>query len=114
MATLLAHRCLHHPVREAVARCPECNHFFCRECIAEHDDRVVCAACLKKLGGDPAKKARRRINLWPFAQLGTGLVGAWLCFYLLGRLFLALPDDTHGESLWKTRFIEALGNDDDE
>ena len=46
---LLAHqRCFNHATREAVARCPECHHFFCRECITEHDDRVLCTGCLKK------------------------------------------------------------------
>ena len=39
--------------REAVARCPECTQFFCRECITEHDDRVLCSACLKKLARVP-------------------------------------------------------------
>jgi len=42
-------RCLNHTFREAVARCPECGHYFCRECITEHEDRVVCASCLRKL-----------------------------------------------------------------
>ena len=113
MSTLLAHRCLNHSLREAVARCPECAHFFCRECIAEHDDRVICAACLKKLVGAPGKHTRRRINLWPLVQLASGLVGAWLCFYFIGRLLLSMPDDSHGESLWQTRFIEALSSDDE-
>jgi hypothetical protein len=45
--TAVAHqRCLHHHEREAVARCPECGHYFCRECITEHDERVICASCL--------------------------------------------------------------------
>ena len=57
MAALLANRCLHHPVREAVARCPECGQFFCRECITEHEDRVVCSSCLKRL---TAKKETKR------------------------------------------------------
>ena len=49
MQNLAHQRCFNHAVREAVARCPECGQCFCRECITEHDDRVVCAACLKKL-----------------------------------------------------------------
>ena len=114
MSALLAQRCLHHSSREAVARCPECAHFFCRECIAEHDDRVICASCLKKIGGDTGRKARRGISVWPLAQAAAGLACAWLCFYLIGRLLLSMPDESHGESLWKSRFIEALGNRDDE
>ena len=46
--TALAHqRCFNHALREAAARCPGCGNFFCRECVTEHDDRVLCAACLE-------------------------------------------------------------------
>lgn len=114
MTALLAQRCLHHSSREAVARCPECAHYFCRECIAEHDDRVICSACLKKLGGAAVKNPRPRFDAWPLAQLAAGFLCAWLCFYLIGRLLLAMPDESHGESLWKSGFMEAVGNRDDE
>jgi len=49
MASLHHQVCLNHHAREAVAKCPDCGHFYCRECIAEHDDRVICAACLRKM-----------------------------------------------------------------
>ena len=40
-----------------VARCPSCGNFFCRECITEHDELILCAACLKRI---TAPKERRR------------------------------------------------------
>ncbi|MFN7139481.1 MAG: rhomboid family protein, partial [Limisphaerales bacterium] len=49
MQNLTQQHCLNHFTREAAARCPECKQFFCRECITEHDDRVICAGCLRKL-----------------------------------------------------------------
>ena len=49
MAAVALQRCLHHGEREAIARCPECGSFFCRECITEHDERVLCASCLAKI-----------------------------------------------------------------
>ncbi len=43
-------KCYNHASREAVARCPQCSNFFCRECITEHDDVIMCASCLEKAG----------------------------------------------------------------
>jgi hypothetical protein len=56
MQNLLLQRCFNHGMREAAARCPECGRFYCRECITEHDDRVLCSACLKKLARAPLAK----------------------------------------------------------
>jgi formylmethanofuran dehydrogenase subunit E len=41
-------RCQRHPGREAAARCPSCQQSFCRECITEHEGRMLCLACLTK------------------------------------------------------------------
>ena len=46
MDDLLHQRCFNHMLREAVACCPECRRYFCRECVTEHEDKVLCAACL--------------------------------------------------------------------
>lgn len=87
-------RCANHPGREAAARCPECRSFFCRECVTEHEDRVLCAACIRKL--TTARAARRRPLLRRLAAVvpvALGLLTAWLFFYLLGRgLFLQQPE----------------------
>ena len=114
MPTLASQRCLNHSSREAVARCPECGLFFCRECITEHDDRVICAACLKKLALQEARPPRRRLNLWPVAQGAGGLVIAWFVFYVVGRVVLAIPDEFHDESVWKTKWMKAFEPRDDE
>jgi len=88
-------RCFNHPGREAVARCLECARFFCRECVTEHEDRVVCAACLKKL---VARQQRRRAPLQRLGAGGRFLFGflvVWLFFYYMGRGLLLLPDAFH-------------------
>ncbi|MCI0613826.1 rhomboid family protein, partial [bacterium] len=36
-------RCFFHSQREAVVRCPECGRYYCRECVTEHLDRLLCA-----------------------------------------------------------------------
>ena len=114
MQTLASQRCLNHPEREAVARCPECSRFFCRECITEHDDRVICAACLKKLAKKQDAAPGRRANLWPLAQAASGLCMAWFVFYVIGRLLLAAPSEFHDQSLWKMSWLDSLGGRDDE
>ena len=104
MATLALQRCLHHGTREAIARCPECGQCFCRECITEHDERVICASCLAKLTRSSGKKTRRLrfAALRPWAGAVSGIVVAWLCFYFIGRLLAATPSEFHAKSLWES------------
>jgi hypothetical protein len=99
-ATFAQRRCLHHATREAVARCPECHEFFCRECITEHDNRVICSACLKKLVAKEAKPRRSfTATLRPVALLG-GVLAAWFFFYLIGHWASAIPSSFHAGTLW--------------
>jgi len=106
MEALTAQRCLHHAEREAAARCPECRQFFCRECITEHEDRVICASCLRKLAratGGP--RSRRRV----FASVAQGLAGvlvAWYFFYSAGRVLLAIPASFHEGTVWQGGWMD--------
>ena len=84
MSAIAQRRCFHHPIREAVARCPACRDYYCRECVTEHDNRVICAGCLKKL----TKSGVRTRSEGVFQRLAPigGFLLAWWCFYLLGWL----------------------------
>lgn len=94
-------RCLNHAQREAVARCPECTRYFCRECIAEHEDRVLCASCLRKLlTPEEKKKYPLRYVLRTF-QLVCGVVVLWLFFYYLGEILLLFPTSFHEGTIWE-------------
>jgi hypothetical protein len=91
---IVQERCFNHASREAVARCPECGRTFCRECVSEHDDRVICAFCLKRL----TKKADRRyrlLGLVRFVQIFVGVLVLWSSFYLLGKTLLTIPSSFH-------------------
>lgn len=104
--TIAAQPCRNHPSREAVARCPECTQFFCRECITEHDDRIICSACLKKLTAKSEKKPR---NLAPLARILAALVGfflAWMFFFFVGRVLVNLPSSYHESAIWKASWWE--------
>ena len=102
MQNLAQQQCLNHAGREAVARCPECRLFFCRECIAEHDDRVICANCLKKIIAASVEK-HSPARLLQRTALGTlGVVMAWLFFYWIGLGLLAIPAEFHDGTVWQT------------
>ncbi|MCK5545241.1 MAG: hypothetical protein KAI35_08485, partial [Desulfobulbaceae bacterium] len=82
------------------ARCPECGRFFCRECITEHKDRVLCASCLEK---QHASRPIRTIRFGGIVRIGQFLSGSiflWLFFYYLGRILLSLPSSFHEGTLW--------------
>lgn len=78
---MLEQRCFHHERREAVCRCPQCRRSFCRECVTEHEDRLVCAACLRA-SAQTAKAPRTRSRRG--AEVGialSGLLLAWAIFF---------------------------------
>jgi hypothetical protein len=100
---MILERCFHHEFREAASRCPICLRYFCRECVTEHDDRVLCADCLKKLIASETVRTNtfRRLlrGLLPVA----GLLMAWLFFYALGRTLLLIPSAVHDGTIWGER-----------
>lgn len=97
-------QCAQHPQREAAARCASCSGFFCRECVTEHDLRMLCARCLRETAAAQKPKTSRRSLLAPISlatQLVLGLILLWLSFYLMGRLLIAIPANFHEGSLWE-------------
>jgi len=102
MQDLSRERCFNHALREAVARCPECGRYFCRECVTEHEGRVVCSACLRKLAKlSLGERAGLTVLLELILSLG-GMLLAWMFFYYVGLALLRLPDSFHEGSLWRT------------
>jgi hypothetical protein len=88
---ILAHtKCFNHHQREAVARCPECGRYFCRECITEYSDRLICAFCLKTLAKSDASSGRLRFTLRLISAL-VGVAVVWMFFYFLGKGLLLVP-----------------------
>jgi hypothetical protein len=106
MQNLAHQRCFNHALREAVARCPECGQCFCRECITEHDDRVLCAACLNKLARQPLMRRPVFVRVLRLAQCGFGILLAWFFFFLIGESLLKLPAAFHEGTLWQVHWID--------
>jgi len=102
MKISVAQRCAYHRMREAVARCPECQRFFCRECVSEHEDRVLCASCLSSaLRVEQPKRSRIGPILRGTGAM-TGLLVAWWFYDLIGRGLTALPADVHAGTIWES------------
>lgn len=102
MTAGLEQRCWNHESREAVCRCPECGRSFCRECVSEHQSRLLCATCLAR-----AAEARqsRRSRLRPLAVpllavAGIGL--AWVVLFGAGESMLILAERAE-QSSWQSR-----------
>ena len=93
-------RCFNHSHREASARCPECGRYYCRECITEHDDRVVCASCLAKI----TLKKETSVQHWALVPRVLLAVLAVLIVYavivLAGNALLSMPSAFHETGGW--------------
>jgi hypothetical protein len=100
MSTLAQQRCFHHAHREAVCRCPNCANYYCRECVTEHDDRLICAACLRRLSS-PAPRQRALGRAAGLVSAFAGLLLAWLFFYYAGRALILIPSDVHEGTEWQ-------------
>ena len=98
---LTRQRCFNHELREAAARCPECQHFYCRECVTEHEGRVLCVDCLKQLLTPAAPPKGGGGWLLLVAQAVFALVLLWAIFQSLGEGLAALPDSFHENGLWQ-------------
>ncbi len=101
MSTFSSKRCFNHAGREAAARCTVCAKYYCRECIAEHDGRMICARCLKTVEA-PRRKSRFLLVMSRTFQLLAGVLVLWLVFFLLGRALLTLPSSFHEGTIWDT------------
>lgn len=101
MSGIASRRCFNHPEREAAVICPECKKGFCRECVTEHDDRMLCARCLQNLIHTPFINRFRLRYITRLAQCLLGFLIAWLFFYYLGEILLSIPASFHEGTIWK-------------
>ena len=102
MPDITHQRCHNHRRREAVARCPACGRFFCRECVTEHEDQVLCAACLRGLAVPEGKPSGRLGGLLRLGHFLLGILILYILFYYFAQVLLALPSDFHEGTLWQT------------
>ena len=99
MRELSQQRCYHHARREAAGRCMGCGHFYCRECVSDHERRLMCADCLRKLGDTKTGMLKPRPGLFAALRIVVSVVVLWMCFYLLGSMLFSMPNDFHTDAL---------------
>lgn len=93
-------RCWNHEAREAVCRCPECGRSFCRECVTEHEARLLCASCLNALARTRRSRRGGMRRVLPAAMALAGILVAWIVFYGAGEALLLITtrmEQTAGE-----------------
>jgi hypothetical protein len=95
-------RCWNHESREAVCRCPQCGNSFCRECVTEHESRLLCAACLRSLARAREQRPARRSGLAPVAMALAGIMIAWVVFFAAGEAMLTLAVRAE-QTAWQNR-----------
>ncbi len=110
MHDLAQKRCRNHAQREAAGRCPECERFFCRECLTEHEGRVLCATCLAAGAADTARSKIPLAGLGRVFQLAVAVTVLWIFFSSFGRAVVLLPDtfheDVYKQNEWRTELDE--------
>ncbi len=98
----LEQRCWNHEAREAVCRCPVCGRSFCRECVTEHESRLLCASCLRT-AAQAATPPRRRFRR--MASVGITLAGvilAWAVFFGAAESLVTITERSERVS-WQDR-----------
>ncbi|MBK8475619.1 MAG: hypothetical protein IPL39_04725 [Opitutaceae bacterium] len=102
-APIRAWRCVRHAEREAAARCPVCGQPFCRECVVEHEGRLLCSACLAKQASPaPAPRAARSFApLRALLSVGTPALVLWFVFFYAATLLTRIPQNFHDATIWK-------------
>jgi hypothetical protein len=96
MAEALIHkRCFNHGDREAAARCPSCERFYCRECVTEHEGKVLCVRCLADQEAPEDATKKEFVAPGILLQAVCAIVVLWLIFTGLGAGLMNLPDDFH-------------------
>ena len=88
MSPALHQHCWNHEGREAVCLCPVCRRGFCRECVTEHESRLVCAACLRTIARSRPAAVRRRGWAGAAALTLAGVVLSWFLLFTAGEALM--------------------------
>jgi hypothetical protein len=86
----LQQRCWNHEAREAACRCPACGRSYCRECVSEHEGRLLCAACLSRVTAGREQSSGRWRKLAPAAMIAAAILLAWLTYWAAGESVMAV------------------------
>ena len=88
MNLALHQRCWNHETREAVCLCPACGRSFCRECVTEHEARLVCAACLRAIARTRPVRTRGTGRLGRLGLMLGGILLSWIILFGAGEALM--------------------------
>ncbi len=92
-------RCEYHGDREAAARCPECSGFFCRECVTEHNGRMLCLKCLRKNLDSLRGKGKGLGFYMMAAAFLISMMSSWYFFFQISVFLASIPQKYHDGSV---------------
>jgi len=95
MTPFAQQRCFVHPGREAASLCLECRRSYCRECVVDHDGRLICAACLARMRAPVIRGGRLLHQTFSAVGLAFTLLLCWIIFYMAGRLLMNAEPARH-------------------
>ena len=98
----LEQRCWNHETREAVCRCPQCGRSFCRECVSEHEGRLLCAACLRSAAHAAVTARGRAYRLRGAGLLLGGLILAWSIYFGAAESLITITERSERMS-WQAK-----------
>jgi uncharacterized paraquat-inducible protein A len=101
-SSFASRRCRNHIERQAACRCPGCGFDFCRECVTEHDERLLCSRCMAELGASGTRPSRSK-TIGTIAQAVAGIAAAWIFFFLAGELTSMVVSPSHEVRAWHAR-----------
>ncbi len=91
-------RCFNHARREAAARCPACGRFFCRECVSEHRNRLLCASCIAEEGVQAGVRPKQSSGVArAMVRMAVGVLVLWMAFFMMGKALLSVPSAFHDQ-----------------
>jgi len=99
---VLHERCWNHEAREAGCRCPSCGRSFCRECVTEHEDRLLCATCLRNTASAATARSGRLRRMAPALMTAAGLMLAWAIFFGAAESIITITERSERMS-WENR-----------
>lgn len=103
MAAITQKKCFNHHAREAVARCPSCTRFYCRECITEHDSRMICATCLaREQEKDVAETRDWGAIIGRSLQVIGAMLLLYIFFFVIGQILVQQSAAFHSNMIWQT------------
>ena len=71
----------------------------------EHDDRVLCTACLNKLARTPLTKRAGFANFLRLCQCAIGILITWFFFFAIAEKLSREPNTFHKQTLWRVPWI---------